>query len=203
MTTTLILIRHGETDWNLNKRYCGFRDVGLNRKGRAQARLLKKRLAADKVKIEKIYVSDRRRAIETARVLFGRKRLKIVRGLKEMNFGALEGLTHDEAMDNHGTAYTRWIKDPFRYHVPRGEKLNSFRKRASGAFKDIIRKSRGKSVAVVCHGGTISAFLTYIYKSKDFWRTIPGSTSLSIVEFKKGKPALRIMNCTKHLKNGK
>lgn len=197
MATKLILIRHGETDFNRKKRYSGFRDIPLNPKGRRQIGKLHKRLKDESV--HKIYSSDRSRAIESAGIIFKGRRVESLPGLREIHFGIFEGLTYKEIMKKYPVIYKKWLKDPFSVNIPQGESLVSFRKRVVKELKKIIARNKGKTVAVVCHGGPISIFVNHILKSKDFWKYIPKSASLSIIEHKNGKSKIRSLNDILHL----
>lgn len=197
MTTRVLLIRHGETEWNRLKRYCGFIDVALNATGKQQARKLGKRL--DKEPVHKVYASDRLRALETARLVFKGRRIKRLSGLREMHFGIFEGLTHKEILKKYPELYGKWLKDPYSIGIPKGESLTGFRKRIIRAVKEIVRAHQGETVALVCHGGAISALLAHLKRSKEFWGLVPKSASLSIVEFRSGKPVLVMANDTEHL----
>jgi len=197
MRTKLILIRHGATNWNLEKRYCGRSDINLNSQGRAQGRLLLKRLRQEK--IHKVYSSDRRRSIQTAKIVFKEMRIEKTPELREMHFGCLEGLTHREAIERYPKIYKRWLEDPFCEVIPGAEDLTAFKKRVVKAFKKIVALNKGKTIAVISHGGTIGIFITDILKSKDFWKFIPLAASLSIVEYKNGKLKVCLFNDTAHL----
>ena len=175
MATKLILIRHGSTDWNIEKRYSGLIDIGLNDKGKKEARCLYKRLKQEKV--NKVYASKKKRAIQTARIIFKGLKIEKIPDLREVHFGCFEGLTHEEIMKKHGKIYKRWLNNPFCVAVPGGEDLKDFRKRVINAVRKIISLNRNKTVAVVCHGGTIS-----ILTGK-----IPAPGSLTIIKYKNGK----------------
>lgn len=195
--TRLILIRHGQTHWNLKKRYCGFNNIGLNNKGKKQAEKLRQRLKEEK--IHKVYSSDRRRALQTARIIFNALRVEKIPDLREMNFGCFEGLKHEEIIKNYAKVYKKWLKNPFRANIPGAEKLTSFRKRVVAAFKEIASVNPNRTVAVVCHGGSISAFVTHVLKTKTFWKYIPHSGSLSIIEYKNNKAKIKLFNDIRHL----
>lgn len=197
MSTKLILIRHGETGWNAQKRYCGFKDVNLSARGKLQAKLLSKRLKLEN--IHKVYASDRKRALETAKILFKDVKVEKIPDLREIHFGCFEGLTHRKIMRKYQEVYSRWLKEPFNIRIPRGEDLTDFRKRVVAALKKIIERNPDKTIAVVCHGGTIGVFLTYILKTKDFWKKIPHAASLSIFECRNNKVKIRLFNDTSHL----
>lgn len=198
MATKLILIRHGETEWNAQRRYCGCRDIGLNARGKKQAVKLRQRIR--KEEIHKIYSSDRKRAIETARIVFNHTaKIEKIADLKEIHFGCFEGLTCSEIMKKYKAIYQQWMKDPFKTIIPGSQPLGDFRKRVVSAFKKIIALNPNRAVAAVCHGGSISAFITYILKTNAFWKHIPHSASISIVEYKNGRPEIQLLNDTKHL----
>src|SRR3989344_5403927 len=110
--TRLVLIRHGITEWNKEGRYCGHKDIDLSVEGRAQAERLGRKLKA--VKFDKVYCSDRKRAFQTGRIIFKGSGLTIVKELREINFGVLEGLRHEEAAEEYGDLYKKWLKDPYK-----------------------------------------------------------------------------------------
>lgn len=195
--TKLVLIRHGETRWNKQARYCGRKDIGLSPKGRTQAKKLSKRLNA--TGFDKIYSSDRNRARQTARTIFNTADICAVRELAEIDFGVLEGLRHEEIMKKHADAYGKWLRNPYKNNIPEAETMNAFKKRVTMAFKKIILMNPDKTVAIVCHGGVIGVFVNSILKVSDFWRYIPSSASITIVECMAGKAKLKKFNDTKHL----
>jgi broad specificity phosphatase PhoE len=197
MLTRLILIRHGSTEWNLRHRYCGDKDVGLNAKGREQARRLRDRLRQER--IDKVYCSDRSRALATCRIIFKDKRPQVFRQLREINFGVFEGLTHKEILQRYAYAYKRWLKDPFRHPIPQGERLKDFQERIISVFKKLVLKNKDRQIAVVSHGGVISIFLNHIEKRKDFWKQIPHPASLSIIEYENGKAKIKLFDDLSHL----
>jgi len=197
MATKLILIRHAQTAWNSAKRYSGFIDVALNAEGKSEAGKLEKRLKNEE--INRIYCSDRIRAVQTARIIFKNSKINLIPDLREMHFGRFEGLTYKQIMKKYPAIYRKWLKDPSSITIPKGESLNNFKKRITGALKKIISLNKNKTVAVVSHGGAISIFINTILKSKDFCKQIPNSASLSIIEYKNNKPNIRLLNDTAHL----
>jgi broad specificity phosphatase PhoE len=137
--TTLLLVRHGETDWNAAGRLQGHTDRPLNDFGRAQARTLAEQLAEDG--IEAIYASDLARARETAEIVGERLGLavEIDPDLREKDWGTWEGLTSDE-----------------RLHVEfEGETTEEHRERVLGAVRRIAERHPGQRIVVVTHGGCV------------------------------------------------
>ena len=198
MTTRLVLIRHGITEWNKERRYCGQSDVSLSAQGVSQAKKLRKRLKA--FEFDRIYSSDRRRALQTSRIIFNVAKIIKIRGLKEINFGVLEGLEHKEIIEKYPSVYKKWLTNPFKNRIPKAETMNAFKDRISSALRRIIRLNSGKTIAVVCHGGTIGIFVSSILKSKKFWRYVPAAASITVVERKKSELRIKQFNDTAHLR---
>jgi broad specificity phosphatase PhoE len=197
MITRLILIRHGVTEWNLKKIYCGSSDIGLSKIGRAQVRKLKARIRGTSV--HKVYSSDKKRAVQSAEAIFKKAKIEKIADLRELHFGVLEGLTYQQILKAYSLLYRRWLDNPYKTKIPEGENLKDFQKRVIRAFKKIIVANKGKTVALVCHGGVISVFLNHILKSRRFWKLIPPPASLSIVEYKNRRPKIILLNDVSHL----
>lgn len=197
MTTRLTLIRHGITEWNQQRRYCGWCDIGLSKQGKAQAKRLGKILKS--VEFTKIYSSDRKRALQTSRIVFGKRKLIKSSALREMDFGILEGLRHEEILKKYSSFYKKWLKDPYQVRIPKAEAMSAFRKRVNREIKKIVRLNPGKNLAIVCHGGVIAIFVSGIFKSGEFWQYVPKAASLTEIEYRNGKPRVKSFNKTKHL----
>ncbi len=197
MPTRILLIRHGLTEANAKKQYCGSLDLGLSEQGRQQARKLSYRLRREKVR--NIYASDKRRAIESAKLIFKGRKITRRHDLREIDFGIFEGKSHSQIMRSHSSIYQKWLNDPYHTFVPEAESLNSFQERVRSALKEIVSCAKDEITAIVCHGGTISVILSGICRSKKFWEFIPGSGSLSAIEYKKNKAEITLFNDISHL----
>jgi len=195
--TRLILIRHGVTRWNKERRYCGHKDIELSDEGKSQVKLLSNRL--NTVRFDKVYCSNSKRAMQTARILFKQTRIIPNQALREINFGVLEGLKHEEIMKKHADTYKKWLKDSFKNNIPKAEPMNVFKRRVEGVIKRIVRSNHDKTIAVVCHGGVIGIFVNSILKKRNFWRCVPSPASITIVEYRREKPGLKTFNDTEHL----
>jgi broad specificity phosphatase PhoE len=132
-------------------------------------------------------------------IVFKGAKFTRVKALREMNFGSIEGMRHDEIIAKFGRLYKDWLKDPYNYCLPKAEPMNEFQKRVKRALGLIASKNRQKTVAVVCHGGVIGTFVGSLKKNKNFWKFVPKATSVTIVKFKDGKPRVIKFNDTKHL----
>jgi len=145
----IYLLRHGETDWNAEKRYQGLTDIPLSERGRAA-------LGRADFAPERVYVSPLRRAAETAAVLFPGAEQIAVPGLREMDFGSFEGRNADEMADD--PAYRAWVEGGCSGRCPGGEDWAEFSARTCAAFSRLM-EAASDPLVVVAHGGTQMAVL--------------------------------------------
>jgi len=146
--TEIILVRHGETEWNVQEIFRGRLDIELNETGIKQAKLLGESLS--KIKIEAIYSSPLKRALETAEAIASHHDIKIAPGLIDFDFGKWQGLPHQEIKDRYKELYTEWLNSPDKVTMPEGESLNDVRKRALNVVDEVIAKHEG-TVILVSH----------------------------------------------------
>ena len=158
--TTILLARHGETDWNHEGRFQGHADRGLNAAGRAQATALAAELDASPP--DAVYASDLRRAAETAHIVAARFDLPVDldAGLREVDVGEWSGLTWAEigerypgAVERHHTRGHGW---------DHGESYEQMAERVIAALHRIAERHPGERVLVVVHGGTMRALAARI-----------------------------------------
>ena len=153
MATTLVLVRHGETDWNRERRFQGRADQPLNEAGRDQARALAKLLHDEPVSA--LYTSPLRRASETAEILaetFGLQ-AKPLDALLEIDVGAWEGLTIDEVRAMH----PKQADEDWRSGWDDGETYEELSKRVVPALMELGLKHEGNQVLAVTHAGPLRA----------------------------------------------
>ena len=152
--TTLILARHGETDWNREHRWQGHSDVPLNELGREQARALAEELAGEP--LAAIYSSDLLRAYETARTVADRKGMDVIAdaALRETNLGVWEGLTSPEIEEQFPDDWRVW-RDGGVPVGRGGETPHEARERIVAAAERIAAVHEGEQVLVVAHGGVL------------------------------------------------
>ena len=183
----LILIRHGETDYNSQNRYCGFSDPPLNNKGIRQVEKLMAKLK--NISIDKVYSSDLKRAYQTAEIIFKNKPIEKAKNFREMNFGIFEGLKYEQIVKRYPEIYRKWIDNPAAVGIPQGENIKDLSKRITEELFGIFSCHRGKTIAVVTHAGPIKIILCNMlkYGAKMFWKIEVKPASLNIVEFVKGK----------------
>ena len=155
--TTLIVIRHGETEWNREKRMQGTTDTQLSDVGRSQAQALGRRLAARSFRA--LYSSDLSRARDTARAIAEHAGAEIVTDprLQERRFGIFEGLIAAEIIARYPEEHARFSSRDPDYEVPGGESARSFTRRCLGCLAEIADRHRGGDVVVVTHGLVLDA----------------------------------------------
>lgn len=159
----LILVRHGETEWNATLRYQGHANIPLNEQGRAQARKAAARLA--RYSAAAIYTSDIVRAAETAEIIGAMLGLapKPMRDLREIDVGQWEGLTPEELYRRFPEHMEAFDRDPARTVRLGGESYAQLQERALAALNTIHAAHPGDElVLAVSHGGTIRALLCHI-----------------------------------------
>lgn len=181
MQTRIILIRHGQTKANLEKRYIGVTESCLTSYGRYQAKSLKKRIAKEKV--DKVFVSPSKRAFDFSKIVFTGSERQVLTGLREMDFGIFEGLTHSQVIEEYPQVYDKWLKNPKRFNIPKAELFSDFKARVLRALKKIICENAGCTVAIVTHGGPIRIILGKVLKLNNLWEIMPHLASISIIEF--------------------
>ncbi|MBB2918742.1 histidine phosphatase family protein [Cupriavidus alkaliphilus] len=153
--THLIVIRHGETAWNRERRLQGQLDIPLNDTGHAQARALATALAGEP--IDAVYASDLSRAMETAAPLAEALGLQVRADarLRERSYGALQGKTYAEVAEHLPEDFARWQARVPDYAPPEGESLLGFHERAVDAVLALSRRHPGERIALVAHGGVL------------------------------------------------
>jgi len=150
--TQLILIRHGETVWNQQRRMQGHSDSPLSETGVRQARLLARHLK--QIAFSALYSSDSGRAQHTARSVAEVTGHDIVLEprLRERHFGVFEGLTGSEIEANFSADYARFKSRDQAHVIPGGESAAQFRARVSACFHEIASRHNGELVVVITHG---------------------------------------------------
>jgi broad specificity phosphatase PhoE len=181
--TTLLLVRHGETDWNRDGRWQGGSDTSLNDVGREQARALADRLDGD---IAAVYSSDLARARETADIVAAKLGLavQIDPRLRERGFGSWEGLTITEIEERFADAHRRWLAGEGA-GADDAEPFEDFFVRVSDFLADVLRLHPEEEVLVISHGGSIrvihalAAGVDYV---RDH-RLIPGVPNCAVARY--------------------
>ncbi len=159
--TEIFLVRHGQTDWNREKRTQGNMDMPLNDLGRSQALRLVAALQVhhEQRAFDALVSSDLTRAVSTieptAKAL--NLALSVDAGWRERHFGVLEGLTQDQMQVQQPKAYAGWLAADPQYQIPQGESLQQLIERVGQRLTGITRSHQGQRVLVMTHGGVIDA----------------------------------------------
>ena len=160
----IYLLRHGQTEYNAQKRYQGQRDIPLSPEGAAQLR----RADFDP---DVVYVSTLQRTSQTARILFPEAKLVPVDGLKEMCFGSFEGRNYIEM--EHDPDYLAWVAANCESPCPDGETKAAFCERICAAFSALVDKALAdgeEMLVILAHGGTqMAAMERYALLHKDYY----------------------------------
>ncbi len=202
--TRIYLTRHGETEWNRQRRFQGNQNSELTDKGILAAELLSARI--EDLDLDCIVSSPLKRAYHTAEIVRGKKKINIIKhdGFKEINLGDFEGMRWDEIEEKYGEILHRIKENPIDNRYPNGENLAEFYSRVEKAMKEVIEKCRDKSILIVAHGGTIKCIESYMRKFKinnDWMGNVVHNCSLSYYEVDANNEIKEIFyNDTAHLK---
>jgi alpha-ribazole phosphatase len=202
-----LLIRHGESVWNGERRIQGHRDPPLSALGRRQADRLVAALPAHLTSaVAAVWTSPLRRAAETAARIGQAFGLPVVPDpdLREMSLGAWEGMTRAEIEAGFPGVYARWLDDPLAGRPDGGEELSAFAARAAGALERMRTAYPGRDLIVVSHGGVIKSLLCAILglDVRRLFRIRQDNSALNIVELAGARQQVVLLNDTCHLRLG-
>ncbi len=155
VTTRICFIRHGETDWNVDKRIQGHTDIPLNATGRAQA--LAMAFNAAHQRFQAIYSSDLMRTMDTAQALAQREdqAVKPLPSLRERHYGVFQGITADQGALQFPQAHAHYVARDLDYDFETGESLRGFAGRVAAGIDWLVRHHSGQTIAAVSHSGVL------------------------------------------------
>lgn len=181
MRTELWLVRHGQTDWNVEGRYQGQADMPLNEIGIEQARDLAQRLRG--VNFAAIYSSDLLRASTTARILAGDKAVRLEPRLREIHQGEWEGQLFREIRQRYAGFFEERKQNPLESRPPGGESLLEVAERVKHCIDEIASQYPGERVLIVSHGLAIATVLAAVkgYPLEKAFDLIPDNADPQIV----------------------
>lgn len=153
--TRLCIVRHGETDWNAEKRIQGHLDIPLNEAGLSQAHATAEGLC--ELHFRAVYSSDLRRSWQTAEIVASRLGIDLhpEPGLRERHSGLLEGKTVEELSNAHPEAHARFLDRDPDYPFGTGESMRVFSARVVNSVEDLIASHSGETLLLVTHGGVL------------------------------------------------
>jgi broad specificity phosphatase PhoE len=196
----LLLIRHGESEWNRDGIIQGFQDCDLSDLGREQAVRLRERL--DLEKIDVAYSSTATRAMDTVRIALGhRLHIETRPNLREINLGEWEGVKAAELKRRLPEETEMWFREPSKVRIKGAESLRAFRSRTTKEIERIRGQHQDAGIVIVAHGGVICTYMTSLLglKLDDMWRFKIRNASITKVIFPMGKPRIEVLNDISHL----
>lgn len=202
MMLRLYLVRHGQTEWNVQKRMQGWEDSSLTEKGVNNAIALRKKLEG--VEFAATYTSTSERTIETAKLIIEKRNLAINtnENLREINLGEWEGKTLDEIKDFYPEQFKYFWENPALYEPVGGETFEQLINRAIKVLNYIISKHNNGNILVITHSVILKSLLMHVKgKSvRDLWAPpFIHDTSLSIVEIENEVYSLKSEGDITHL----
>ena len=208
MTTTIVLLRHGETAWNAERRLQGHIDIALNAEGLRQARALGDALADER--FDAIISSDLQRAHQTAQALARVHGMPVHSdpALRERCFGGFEGLLYAEIEQRFPREFAAWQARDIDGEMPSGirvaETFRQFYQRCTNAIIRLAQQHPGQSLALVAHGGVLEcAYRAALGLSLETPRDFPVlNASINRFSVTGGKLALVSWGEVEHLQRG-
>ena len=208
----LLLVRHGETNWNKESRFQGIRDIPLNDNGRSQGR--KASTFLKDVAIDFAVSSSMMRPKETAEIILEQHpgvELTTTSELIEICHGLWEGMLETEIQAEYGELLQQWKDKPETVQMPEGENLQQVWDRGVAAWNKIVAEYSNTETPVtglvVAHDAINKVIICYLLglKPENFWNIKQGNCAVSVIDYPQGaagKPVLQAINITTHLSDG-
>jgi broad specificity phosphatase PhoE len=202
MATTILLVRHGQTEWNRNERFRGRYDVELNAHGLEQAQKTAERIAKS-WKPAVVYSSPLKRALRTAAAIAQQFTLDVIpsSGLIDIDYGAWQGLIPAEASSQWPEQYDTWLNHPEKAKIPGGEPLAAVRERAMSFLAEIAETHNGQTIALVSHTVVNRVILLSILGAgiAGFWWLGQDPCAINVIKFEQPNFMVQSVNDTCHL----
>ncbi|MBI4289659.1 MAG: histidine phosphatase family protein [Chloroflexi bacterium] len=200
--TRLLIVRHGQTEWNRVERFRGHIDLELNETGVRQAEAAAARLT--EWPVAAVYSSPLKRAWRTAEAIAAPLNLEVrpLEGIVDMHFGKWEGLSLAEAHQQYPDLYALWETEPHRVQMPGGEGLPQVQARAMAAVKSLIDRHPADAIALVTHRVVCKLLVLGLLglDASHFWQIEQNTTGINFFDVRDGLPTAVIINDTCHLR---
>jgi broad specificity phosphatase PhoE len=200
--TQFILVRHGQTEWNVGNRFRGRADLLLDETGLRQA-LAAARYLKD-WPIAAVYSSPLKRTLETAAIIARQLKLPVasLEGLLDIDFGAWQGLLPDEAAKRDSGLFRLWLESPQKVRFPGGESLDDVRHRVLGAVEGLAADHRDQVVVLVSHMVVCKVLMCAMLglDNASFWQVRQDVCALNSFQIIDGMPSVSVVNDTCHLR---
>jgi len=203
MTTRLLLVRHGQTEYNAEVRFMGQMDIPLDEIGRVQAQAVAERLSTERP--ASMYCSGLSRAFDTATAIQSaipaHPEIRIDGRLTEGHFGEWQGKTYESLKVNDAARLSAWEADRLGISPPGGESLAQIAERVGAAYTDICADNPGKTVIIVAHGGSLQVLLTLALQIplETYWKLWVSNASVSELRIDEWGAILHLLNDVSHL----
>jgi len=202
--TRIILVRHGQTEWNRVERFRGRADVPLNQIGLEQAAATGKRIAETWQPVA-FYSSPLSRAMRTAEAGASHFNLPVIAypGLLDIDYGLWQGLTPAEARQKWPEAVTAWYEAPHTVKIPEGESLAKLRQRAMAAVAHLAGRHPGETIVLVGHTVINRIILLGVLGlgNERFWYLRQDTCAINVIESAQDDYVLASLNDTCHLQH--
>ncbi len=199
--TRIILVRHGQTEWNRVERCRGRIDIELNEIGHRQAEAVARRLCKETVSA--LYASPLKRAFQTAEPIAESCALEVqpLKALIDIDYGTWAGHSPEEVARRYGDLYRAWLDTPHLVQFPEGESLDQVRSRAWKALEEICQRHVEEHVILVSHVVVNRALICAVLglTNSSFWQIGQENAAINIFEAQEGKYRLMLLNDTCHL----
>ncbi|MBQ8616812.1 MAG: histidine phosphatase family protein [Clostridia bacterium] len=197
----IFFVRHGLTDWNIQRRFQGTLDIPLNDAGLLQAKSAAKRCS--ELHLERIYHSTLLRAAQTAQAIADASGAPLYpcKGFNEVCLGVFQGLNHEEAKARYPEDYAHYFADRINGAPPEGESLYQVQQRALEALSFVERDATGcERIAIVSHGALLKALLGALagIPLENYTCYDVSNGSISVIESKDGARRLITLNAMAH-----
>ncbi len=199
----IILVRHGETDWNKEEIFRGRADIELNEVGVRQAELLGEYLGGEE--IDFVYSSPLKRAVKTAEAIASHKKLdvNIVQNLFDIDYGEWEGLSLREVKEKYPELYRDWLDTPEQVRIPGGESLEDVRGRAMSFVEDAVMWCGEGRIVFVSHRVVNKVLICGLLglDNSDFWKIRLDTGGITRFDCGDGRLVLTVHNDTSYLQS--
>lgn len=203
-TTHIVLVRHGQTEWNRFERFRGRADIPLNETGLEQASAVARRLAKWG-KVAALYSSPLGRCVQTSEVIAGMigAELRPLDGLIDIDYGEWQGFTPDEVEQREPALYHQWLDAPQETAIPGGETLDQVRARALDALEATADRHLGQRIVFVSHKVVAKVMMCAVLglDNAHFWRIEQDNAAINIFERRGRTYLIRLVNDTCHLED--
>ena len=201
--TRIILVRHGETDWNKEQIFRGRIDVPLNSTGLKQAKATGEALMD--LKIDAVYSSPLSRALDTAKAiaeLHPSTSVKEAEGFTDIDFGKWQGMPHERVKEEYKPLYNRWQEEPHNVIMPDGESLEDIKVRAMKALDEILHTHIDDSIVIASHRVVNKVILCAVLglTNRHFWCIRQDTCAINIFDNSEKGFIISLINDTCHLK---